>query len=247
MAAAWCVSAARAWSADRPAAISGPDLAGTLSSRSAPSVAKANGTPARARTAAVAIRSFHSALRWARSFKGSSCSGSGRLRYSSSVGTLGSSGSVETKDDGDPLGLEAIDDLGGLAAADDHGGGPELLGQVECPVDLVAGIGLPPDRQLPVPRLPERTKCRVVGGSLLVAPLIELQQVLMLGVEHRLAEVGDRTHQSARIGVLGRALLGSEPPARGALLGRRRHRGGPGLPTTAPGEARGGCGARREP
>ena len=102
--------------------------------------------------------------------EGSSCSSGRPLAVLLLGRDLGLLGSIETKHDSDPLGLEPVDDLGGLAAPHDHGGGAELLGQVECPVDLVAGIGLPPDRQLPVPRLPEGTKRRVVGGSLLVLP-----------------------------------------------------------------------------
>ena len=94
MVAAWVVSAASAWSAVRPLAIRARSCAGKLSSRSRPSVAKANGIPARARAAAVATCSFHLSRRWASSFSGSSCSSSGRLRYSSSVGTLGSSGKL---------------------------------------------------------------------------------------------------------------------------------------------------------
>ena len=46
MVAAWVVSAASAWSAVRPLAIRARSCAGKLSSRSRPSVAKANGIPA---------------------------------------------------------------------------------------------------------------------------------------------------------------------------------------------------------
>ena len=94
IAAAFLVSPARASSAVSPAVMSWRRIAGNVSIRSIPSVAKANGTPALARAAAVATCSFHFALRWASTRSGSSRSAAAFLRYSCSVGTLGSSGKL---------------------------------------------------------------------------------------------------------------------------------------------------------
>ena len=76
---------------------------------------------------------------------------------------LGFLGETEWQDDRDVFGFEPVDDLGGLASADDHGRGPELGGEIEGPVDLVAAVGLPPDRQFSAPGQPESPQSRVKG------------------------------------------------------------------------------------
>ena len=84
---------------------------------------------------------------------------------------MGSSGKLEREDDRDVFGFEPVGDLGGLAAADDHRRGAELGGQVEGPVDLVAGFGLPPDGQLPV-RASQQGLERGVEGRAYGLPLL---------------------------------------------------------------------------
>ena len=130
--------------------------------------------------------------------------------------------------------------LAGLASADDHGRGAELLGEVERPVDLVARVRLPPDRQLLRPRRLERLEGRVerrLGSAMFLEERVELLQVV--GVEHGLAQVGDRTHQDAGIGVLDRPGRLGHPAT--ALAGRRPglRRGGP--RSTAPAGSDGGA------
>ena len=62
----------------------------------------------------------------------------GRLRYSSSVGTLGSSGKLKGQDDRDVFRFQSLGDFGRFTAAHDDGRGSELGGQIERPVNLVA-------------------------------------------------------------------------------------------------------------
>ena len=113
-------------------------------------MAKAKRTPAFASAAAVADLFLPPSLRWASSLQRLVLLEQRPLAVLLLGRDLGLLGEVEPEDDRDLLGLEPVDDLAGLAAADDHGRGAELLGQVERPVDLVAGVGLPPDRQLPL-------------------------------------------------------------------------------------------------
>ncbi len=150
IAAAFFVRPARAWSAVKPGRDElADDCAGTCrSARFRRSRRRRARRPWPARRPCRPAPST-SALRWARTPQ--RLVALGRLAscgYSSSVGTLGSSGKFSREHDGDLGRLEPVGDLGGLAAADDHGGRAELLGQVERAVDLVAGVGLPPDRQL---------------------------------------------------------------------------------------------------
>ena len=197
-------------------------LAGIVSRRSTPSVAKANGTPAFARAAAVASCSFHRSLRCACTRIGSPRSAADFLRYSGLGRDPGLLGEVEPEHDGDVVRLEPVDDLGGLAAADDHRRRAELLGQVERAVDLVAGVRLPPDR----PASSSRAAWRALsdgsnGGSappFLSAYAWSFRWWSASSIAWR--RWATEPISDARIGILGRAGLLAELTA-AALAGRR--------------------------
>ena len=80
IAAASEVKAAMAASAGRPAAMTLRTWACVVSAFVRPSVAKANLTPALCSSRAVSTRSFHLALRWTSTRRGSFCSAGSRLR-----------------------------------------------------------------------------------------------------------------------------------------------------------------------
>ncbi len=71
----------------------------------------------------------------------------GQFAVNFGLGSLRLVGKVDAKDHRHVERFEAVDDAPGFATADDHGGGAELLGQIESAVDLVTGIRLPPNRQ----------------------------------------------------------------------------------------------------
>ena len=120
-----------------------------------PSVAKANGTPALARAAAVADLFLPLRLAVGQDSQRLVALGGRLLAIFGSVGTLGSSGKLSRSTTGTLADLEAVGDLGGLAAADDHRGRAELLGEVERAVDLVAGVAFPPDGEFLASARPE--------------------------------------------------------------------------------------------
>ena len=208
--------------------------------RSIPSVENANATPALARAAAVPTCSFHLALRWASTRSGSSRSAAGLLAVFFLGGNLGLLREVEPQHDRDLGRLEPVGDLGGLAAADDHGGRAELLGQIERAVDLVAACWLPTRPAASSTGRPGGPSSAGSNGRLAAAVrLVERIELLeVVGVEHRLAEVGDRAHQDARIRVFAGPSCPKRPGgagsdrarASGPASARRRRGAGSGLP-----------------
>ena len=108
-------------------------------------------------------------------------------------------GEVDAEDDGDVEGFEARGDLGGFATAEDDAGGAEFLGEVEGAVDLVLGIGFPPDREGFGAGGVEGDKGGVEGRASGAVLWLGREEVVMVGVDHGLAEVGDGAHEGGGV------------------------------------------------
>ena len=178
-----------------------------------------------ASAAAAPTCSFHLVLRSAKTRSGSSRSAAAFLRYSCSVGTLGSSGKLSRSTTGT---LPALSRSATLAAS------------------------RPPTMTAVVPNSSARSSARWISSRVLLSHqtgiflvraaksafkagsnggrrppigfIIGVELLEVVGVEHGLAEVGDRAHQDAGIGVFaGSFLTEASPPAspgRGRESGR---------------------------
>ena len=195
-------------------------------------MAKANGTPASARAVAVATRSFQLAARL----------GQDPQRLVAVLGLLlavlglgrdlGLLGEVEPEDDRRrPSALRRSATLPASRPPTMTAVGAELLGEVEGPVDLVAGVRLPPERAGPC----VRAACRAsrAGSRRPGAALLRRNRPSRRGRARRRAWPGGggRRRPSARSGRAAR---------RAARLGGRGRRGGRAGPGSR-GSGRSGC------